>query len=59
LLWHKGEGFLDKAKEQFKKALEVDPEHKIALKELDLTEKPKKKRPTGIFKPMAKRKKKS
>ncbi|UCG94412.1 MAG: DnaJ domain-containing protein [Candidatus Aerophobus sp.] len=57
--YYKEEGFLDKAKKQFKKALEVDPEHKIALKELDLTEKLRKKGLTGIFKPSAKKKKKT
>ena len=55
--YYKEEGFLDKAKKQFKKALEVDPEHKIALKELGLTEKPSKKGLKGIFKPMGKKKK--
>jgi len=54
--YYKGEGLLDKAKKQFKKALEVDPEHKIALKELGLAEKPKKKGLTGIFKSLGKKK---
>ncbi len=58
-MYYKGEGFLDKAKKQFKKALEVDPEHHIALRELGLTEKRKKKGLTGIFKTLAKKKKKS
>ncbi len=57
--YYKEEGLLDKAKKQFKKALEVDPEHQIALKELGLTEKPKKRGLTGIFKPLGKKKKKS
>ena len=57
--YYREEGFLDKAKKQFKKALEVDPEHQIALKELGLTEKPKKKGLTGIFKSSGKKKKKS
>jgi curved DNA-binding protein CbpA len=57
-LYYKEEGFLDKAKKQFKKALEVDSEHKIALKELGLTEKPKKKGITGIFRSLGKKKKK-
>jgi curved DNA-binding protein CbpA len=55
--YYKEEGILDKAKKQFKKALEVDPEHKIALKELGLTEKPKKKGLTGVFKSLGKKKK--
>jgi curved DNA-binding protein CbpA len=55
-MYYKEEGFLDKAKKQFKKALEVDPEHHIALRELGLTEKPKKKGLTGIFKSLAKKK---
>jgi curved DNA-binding protein CbpA len=54
--FYKEEGVLDKAKKQFKKALEVDPEHQIALKELGLTEKPKKKGVTGIFKSWGKKK---
>ncbi|NIO47995.1 MAG: DnaJ domain-containing protein [Candidatus Aminicenantes bacterium] len=57
--YYKEEGILDKAKKQFKKALEVDPEHKIALEELGLTEKHKKRGLPGIFKPVAKKKKKS
>lgn len=55
-MYYKEEGFFDKAKKQFKKALEVDPEHHIALRELGLTEKPKKKGLTGIFKSLAKKK---
>jgi len=54
--YYKEEGILDKAKKQFKKALEVDPENKIALKELGLTEKPKKKGLKGIFKSLGKKK---
>jgi len=57
--YYKEEGLLDKAKKQFKKALEVDPEHQIALKELGLTEKPKKKGLTRIFKHLGKKKKES
>lgn len=56
--YYKEEGFFDKAKKQFKKVLEIDPENKIALKELGLTEKPKKKGLTGIFKQLGKKKKK-
>jgi curved DNA-binding protein CbpA len=55
-MYYKEEGFLDKAKKQFKKALEVDPEHHVALRELGLTEKPRKKGLTGIFKSLAKKK---
>jgi curved DNA-binding protein CbpA len=54
-MYYREEGFLDKAKKQFKKALEVDPEHHVALRELGLTEKPKKKGLTGIFKSLAKK----
>jgi len=42
--YYKEEGLLVKARKQFRKALEIDPEHKIALKELGLTEKPEKKK---------------
>jgi curved DNA-binding protein CbpA len=56
--YYKEEGFFDKAKKQFKKVLEIDPENKIALEELGLTEKPKKKGLTGIFKQLGKKKKK-
>ncbi len=57
--YYKEEGLLDKAKKQFKKALEVDPEHQIALKELGLTDKRKKKGLTKIFKPLGKKRKRS
>jgi curved DNA-binding protein CbpA len=56
--YYKEERFFDKAKKQFKEALEIDPENKIALKELGLTEKPKKKGLTGIFKQLGKKKEK-
>ena len=56
--YYKEEGFFDKAKKQFKKVLEIDPENKIALEELGLTGKPKKKGLTGIFKQLGKKKKK-
>jgi curved DNA-binding protein CbpA len=55
--YYKEEGFFDKAKKQFKKVLEIDPENKIALEELGLTGKPKKKGLTGIFKQLGKKKK--
>ncbi|NOR21827.1 MAG: hypothetical protein GQ476_03935, partial [Candidatus Aminicenantes bacterium] len=56
--YYKEEGFFDKAKKQFKKALEINPENKTALKELGLTEELKKKGLTGIFKHLGKKKKK-
>lgn len=59
-IYYKEEGLLVKAKKQFKKALGIDPEHKVALKELGLKEKPEKKKGlTGIFsfEPFRKKKK--
>ena len=53
------EGLSVKAKRQFKKALDIDPEHKSALKALGLTEKPEKKGLKGIISFGKKKKKKS
>jgi len=43
-LFYKQEGLPARAKKQFKKALELDPDHNIARKELDIIPKGKKKR---------------
>jgi len=46
-LLYKEEGLIIKATRQFRKALEVDPDHKVARSELELLEGPKKK--TSFF----------
>jgi len=58
--YYKQEGLLVKAKRHFRKALDIEPENKIALKELDMTGKPKKKGLKGIlsFEVFGKKKKK-
>ncbi len=43
-LLYKNEGLLVKARKQFERALKVDPEHPIALKEMSRTEKKEKKK---------------
>ena len=41
--FYKQEGLLVKARRHLKKALDIDPEHKDALKALEIAEEPKKK----------------
>ena len=48
-LLYKEEGLFIKAKRQFKRALEIDSEHRVALKELSLAGKGEKKGLKGIF----------
>ena len=43
-VFYKNEGLKVKAKKMFKKALEMEPEHKLALKELAEAEPPEKKK---------------
>lgn len=58
--YYKQDGLLVKAKRHFRKALDIEPENKIALKELGMTGKPKKKGLKGIlsFEVFGKKKKK-
>jgi curved DNA-binding protein CbpA len=58
-LFYKQQGFRARAKKQFKKALEIDPGHSVALKELaEISEEEEKKKGKGLFSFIQKKRKK-